>query len=101
MDDLLQLSGNKKKGSDMGAKKRATVLVVDDSAFMRRVLSDAVLRSGRFRLAGTAINGLDSVEKVRLLDPDLTTMDIETDIFIGDYTGETLGDSPHFENGFR
>jgi two-component system chemotaxis response regulator CheB len=54
-----------------------TVLVADDSAFMRRVLSDIVSRSGRFQLIGTARDGLDAIKKIRRLEPDLVTMDIE------------------------
>ncbi|UCG85969.1 MAG: chemotaxis-specific protein-glutamate methyltransferase CheB [Gemmatimonadota bacterium] len=54
-----------------------SVLVADDSAFMRRVISDIVSGSNRFRLAGTARDGVDAVAKVERLEPDLVTMDIE------------------------
>ncbi len=53
------------------------MLVVDDSAFMRRVVSDALVLSGRFHVAGTAGDGVDALEKARRLRPDLITMDIE------------------------
>ena len=53
------------------------VLVADDSAFMRRVISDIVDGSDRFRLAGTARDGVDAIAKVERLEPDLVTMDIE------------------------
>jgi len=53
-----------------------SVLVVDDSALLRKLLSDIVAASGEFRVAGTARNGLDAVRKVHALDPDLVTMDI-------------------------
>lgn len=59
------------------SERLPTVLVTDDSAFMRRVLGDAIVQSGRFRVIGTAANGLAAVEQVRRLDPDLVTMDIE------------------------
>jgi len=54
-----------------------TVLVVDDSALMRRVISDLVAETGEFRVVGTARNGREALERVRALNPDLVTLDIE------------------------
>jgi two-component system chemotaxis response regulator CheB len=53
------------------------VLVVDDSAFMRRLITQIVEESGEFRVAGTARNGLDALQKVHALDPDVVTMDVD------------------------
>ena len=54
-----------------------TVLVVDDSAFMRRVISDILSSTDEFRVVGTARDGNDALAKVHRLDPDLVTMDVE------------------------
>src|SRR5215213_2919156 len=54
-----------------------TVLVVDDSAFMRRVITDILSSTDEFRVIGTARDGNDALRKVHQLDPDLVTMDVE------------------------
>jgi two-component system, chemotaxis family, protein-glutamate methylesterase/glutaminase len=54
-----------------------TVLVVDDSAFMRRVISEILGSTDEFRVVGTARDGNDALRKVHQLEPDLVTMDVE------------------------
>jgi two-component system chemotaxis response regulator CheB len=44
---------------------------------MRKLISEMVASSGEFRVIATARNGLDAVEKVHKLSPDLVTLDIE------------------------
>jgi two-component system chemotaxis response regulator CheY len=50
------------------------IMIVDDSAFMRRMLRDILVKGG-FEIA-EAENGLQAVEKYKELRPDLVTMDI-------------------------
>ena len=50
------------------------VVIADDSAFMRMVLSDMFKKQQDFEVVGTATNGKDAVEKVKTLKPDLVTM---------------------------
>ena len=61
------------------ARDRAkhAVLVVDDSAFMRRLISQILEASGEFQVVGTARNGFDALQKVHALDPALVTMDVD------------------------
>jgi two-component system chemotaxis response regulator CheY len=53
----------------------ARVLVVDDAAFMRKVVSDA-LTSGGHEVVGEAGNGNEAVQRYQELHPELTTLDI-------------------------
>ncbi|MEM7754302.1 MAG: chemotaxis-specific protein-glutamate methyltransferase CheB [Planctomycetota bacterium] len=53
------------------------VLVVDDSSFMRRLLTRAFDGARGFELVGEARDGVDALAKVAQLDPDLITLDIE------------------------
>lgn len=52
------------------------VLVVDDSAFARKVLREVLARSGRFEVVGFARDGLDALEKIAELRPDVITLDL-------------------------
>ena len=54
-----------------------TVLVVDDSAFMRKLIAEMVESSGEYRVVGTATDGVEALEQVRALSPDVVTLDIE------------------------
>jgi two-component system chemotaxis response regulator CheB len=53
------------------------VLVVDDSAFMRRVIGEAISSQPDMELVGLAHSGLDALLKVEQLQPDVVTLDVE------------------------
>lgn len=53
----------------------ARVLVVDDAAFMRKVLTDALSQGGH-DVVGEAANGVEAVAQFQALNPDVTTLDI-------------------------
>jgi len=53
------------------------VLVVDDSVVYRRVLSEALRSLPDVEVVGSAANGSQVVDKVKELQPDLVTLDIE------------------------
>ena len=51
------------------------VLVVDDSAFARTVLA-RLLRDGGVDVIGSARDGADALEQIKVLDPDVVTLDL-------------------------
>ena len=53
----------------------ARVLVVDDAAFMRKMVGDALVQGGH-EVIGEASNGVEAVESYQSLRPDITTLDI-------------------------
>ena len=63
--------------------KKVRVLVVDDSAFMRKVLTDIISADSKMELVGTAKNGKEAIEQIKQLKPDVVTMDIEMPVMDG------------------
>lgn len=53
------------------------VLIVDDSLFIRTILRDLLKDSPDIEVVGTAVNGIDALEKISDLTPDVVTLDIE------------------------
>jgi two-component system chemotaxis response regulator CheY len=53
----------------------ARVLVVDDAAFMRKLVSDALTKGGH-EVVGEAGNGIEAITRYQELKPEVTTLDI-------------------------
>ncbi|RZQ53013.1 chemotaxis response regulator protein-glutamate methylesterase [Pseudoalteromonas phenolica] len=59
------------------------VLVVDDSSFFRRRVSEILEQDSDIKVIDFAVNGQEAVEKAALLRPDVITMDVEMPILDG------------------
>jgi two-component system chemotaxis response regulator CheB len=57
-------------------KQVKKVLVIDDSAYVRKVVTQMLSRSPFLEVVGTARNGKDALEKVEQLNPDVCTCDL-------------------------
>jgi two-component system chemotaxis response regulator CheY len=58
-----------------GGFKVASVLIVDDAAFMRMLLKDILSKNG-YQILGEAPNGFKAIEMYKSEKPDIVTMDI-------------------------
>jgi len=62
---------------------RITVLVVDDSVVVRRLVSDVLAGDPGIEVVGTAPNGKVALAKIPQLNPDVVTLDIEMPVMDG------------------
>ncbi|GGC75251.1 protein-glutamate methylesterase/protein-glutamine glutaminase [Marinobacter halophilus] len=60
-----------------------SVLVVDDSGFFRKRLTEILTASGQIKVVGAATNGREGVELAEKLRPDVITMDYEMPVMDG------------------
>lgn len=56
---------------------KTKVLVVDDSMFMRKLITRLIEEDAALQVIGTARNGMEAVSMVNELKPDVVTLDIE------------------------
>ena len=56
--------------------RQLRVLVVDDSAFMRKIITDILSSDSELNVVGTAFDGVDAIRKVTTLHPDVMTLDV-------------------------
>jgi two-component system chemotaxis response regulator CheB len=57
--------------------ERVRVLVVDDSALMRKLIPAILARDSSIEVVGTAMDGAFALKKIEELDPDVVTLDLE------------------------
>ncbi|HEX5564904.1 MAG TPA: chemotaxis response regulator protein-glutamate methylesterase [Sporosarcina sp.] len=69
--------------NELGFGTLKKVLVVDDSAFMRKLISEMLSKHPLLEVIGIARNGKDALAKVAELRPDVITMDIEMPLMNG------------------
>ena len=59
------------------AEDKIKVLVIDDSALVRKMLSDILETDKHIEVVGTAADPLQAREKIKKLNPDVLTLDVE------------------------
>lgn len=59
------------------ANRNIKVLIIDDSAIVRRILTDALAACPDIEVAGTAPDAYIGRDKILSLDPDVLTLDVE------------------------
>lgn len=63
--------------------KKIRVLIVDDSMFFRKRLSEIIQTDDELEVVGEAENGEHAIQLSRMLSPDVITMDIEMPVMNG------------------
>ena len=69
----------------MGQKEigvHASILIVDDNAFIRRAIRLRFEGRNGFQVCGEAVDGSDAIEKARQLKPDLIILDFSMPVMI-------------------
>jgi len=63
--------------NEMKKPDKIRILIVDDSAFMRKIIGDILSEDPILEVVGKARNGEEAMDVVRKLSPDVITLDIE------------------------
>ncbi len=61
----------------MPESRKIRVLVIDDSAIVRKILSETLASEGDIEVVGTAPDPIIALDKIKRLKPDVLTLDIE------------------------
>ena len=67
----------KPPAADAGPKPRVRVLIVDDSALVRRILTEVLSADPALEVVGTASDAYMARDKIKQLNPDVLTLDVE------------------------
>lgn len=62
---------------DLSFSKKIRLLIVDDSFFFRTVLKNGLDADPRIEVVGMAADAEEAFKKIRELNPDVVTMDVE------------------------
>lgn len=69
------------------------VVVIDDSAFMRKMISEMLESDSRIKVVATARSGRDGIDKIKKYQPDVATLDVEMPVMDGIEALEEIMDS--------
>lgn len=63
--------------------RKIKALVIDDAAFMRRAITEILESDPDIEVVGVAKNGLEGLEKIKTLSPDVVTLDMDMPVMDG------------------
>jgi two-component system chemotaxis response regulator CheB len=82
-DELASARESESDGEPALLQEKLRVLIVDDSPIMARILTSMLTADPEIEVVGTAGNGEQALEKMKLLSPDLITMDVNMPVMGG------------------
>lgn len=65
------------------AEKKIKVLIVDDANFMVKAIREILESDDEIEVVGTAKNGLECLQKIKQLQPDVITLDVDMPVLDG------------------
>jgi chemotaxis response regulator CheB len=78
-------------GSD--GSRLVRVLIVDDSELARSVLAGVVAATDGFAVAGTSASGVEALQALPSLDPDLVLLDVQMPVLSGPETARRIAET--------